>query len=107
MDSKVWIGIVAMLLLAATAQAVSANASGDHLWLKCETVVLFVGTTDASLRAISIRVFLSKAVYIACIPLKNTEETANNTERVFQTLMRVRNPLVSVNVSSRATWNIE
>jgi len=38
---------------------------------------------------------------------KNIEEAANNTERGLQTLMRVRNLLVSVNASSRAIWSIE
>jgi uncharacterized membrane protein YgcG len=49
MDSKVRIGIVAALLLAATAQAASANASGDfHLWLKCKAIELYVNTTGAN-----------------------------------------------------------
>ena len=49
MDSKVRIGIVAALLLAAAAQAASANASGDfHLWLKCKAIELYVNTTGAN-----------------------------------------------------------
>jgi uncharacterized membrane protein YgcG len=49
MDSKVRIGIVAALLLAAVAQAASANASGDfHLWLKCKAIELYVNTTGAN-----------------------------------------------------------
>jgi uncharacterized membrane protein YgcG len=38
---------------------------------------------------------------------KSIEEVANNTERGLQTLMRVRNLLISVNASSRAIWSIE
>ena len=49
MDSKVRIGIVAALLLAAAAQAASVNASGDfHLWLKCKAIELYVNTTGAN-----------------------------------------------------------
>ncbi len=49
MDSKVRIGIVAALLLAATAQAASVNASVDfHLWLKCKAIELYVNTTGAN-----------------------------------------------------------
>jgi len=49
MDSKVRIGIAAALLLAAAAQAASANASGDfHLWLKCKAIELYVNTTGAN-----------------------------------------------------------
>jgi hypothetical protein len=49
MDSKVRIGIVAALLLAAAAQAASANASVDfHLWLKCKAIELYVNTTGAN-----------------------------------------------------------
>lgn len=49
MDSKVRIGIVAALLLAAAAQAASANASGDfHLWLKCKAIELYVNATGAN-----------------------------------------------------------
>jgi hypothetical protein len=49
MDSKVGIGIVAALLLAAAAQAASANASGDfHLWLKCKAIELYVNATGAN-----------------------------------------------------------
>ena len=51
MDSKVRIGIMAALLLAAAAQAASANAtaSGDfHLWLKCKAIELYVNTTGAN-----------------------------------------------------------
>jgi hypothetical protein len=48
MDSKV-VGVVATLLLAAVAQAVSVNAGGDFLlWLKCEVVELRVNTTGAN-----------------------------------------------------------
>jgi len=51
MDSKVRISMVAALLLAAAAQAASANAtaSGDfHLWLKCKAIELCVNTTGAN-----------------------------------------------------------
>jgi uncharacterized membrane protein YgcG len=51
MDSKVWIGIVAALLLAATAQAASANATAGvdfHLWLKCKAIELYVNATGAN-----------------------------------------------------------
>jgi hypothetical protein len=49
MDSKVRIGIVAALLMAAAAQAASVNASGDfHLWLKCKAIELYVNTTGAN-----------------------------------------------------------
>ena len=51
MDTKVRIGIVAALLLAAAAQAASANATagGDfHLWLKCKAIELYVNTTGAN-----------------------------------------------------------
>jgi len=49
MDSKVRIGIVAALLLAAAAQAASVNASGDfHMWLKCKAIELYVNTTGAN-----------------------------------------------------------
>jgi uncharacterized membrane protein YgcG len=49
MDSKVRIGIVAALLLAAAAQAASVNASGDfHLWLKCKAIELYINTTGAN-----------------------------------------------------------
>ncbi len=49
MDSKVRIGIVAALLLAATAQAASVNASVDfHLWLKCKAIELYVNATGAN-----------------------------------------------------------
>jgi hypothetical protein len=49
MDSKVRIGIMAALLLAAAAQAASLNASGDfHLWLKCKAIELYVNATGAN-----------------------------------------------------------
>jgi uncharacterized membrane protein YgcG len=49
MDSKVRIGIVAALLLAAAAQAASVNASVDfHLWLKCKAIELYVNATGAN-----------------------------------------------------------
>jgi len=51
MDSKVRIGIVAALLLAAAAQAASANATAGvdfHLWLKCKAIELYVNTTGAN-----------------------------------------------------------
>jgi hypothetical protein len=166
MDSKVRIGIAAALLLAATAQAASANASVDfHLWLKCKAIELYVNTTGANFtlpqckdllaqlnktfivgrggvsplpmigvgelkmlnasnpRAVfeeirQIRLaavkelgkHLNKTVDVVYRQLnasKNIEEVANNTERGLQTLMRVRNLLVSVNASSRAIWSIE
>jgi hypothetical protein len=53
---------------------------------------------------------LSKTVDVVYRQLnasKSIEEVANNTERGLQTLMRVRNLLASVNVSSRAIWSIE
>jgi hypothetical protein len=49
MDSKVRMGIMAALLLAAAAQAASVNASGDfNLWLKCKAIELYVNTTSAN-----------------------------------------------------------
>jgi uncharacterized membrane protein YgcG len=51
MDSKVRIGIVAALLLAAAAQAASLNATAGvdfHLWLKCKAIELYVNTTGAN-----------------------------------------------------------
>jgi hypothetical protein len=51
MDSKVRIGIAAALLLAATAQAASANATAGvdfHLWLKCKAIELYVNATGAN-----------------------------------------------------------
>jgi len=51
MDSKVRIGIMAALLLAAAAQAASANATASvdfHLWLKCKAIELYVNTTGAN-----------------------------------------------------------
>ncbi|MFZ8807439.1 MAG: hypothetical protein ACO2PN_04960 [Pyrobaculum sp.] len=166
MDSKVRIGIAAALLLAATAQAASANASGDfHLWLKCKAIELYVNTTGANftlpqckdLLAQLNKTFIVGRGGVAPLPMigvgelkmlnasnpravfeeirqirlaavkelgkhlnktvdvvyrklnasKNIEEVANNTERGLQTLMRVRNLLVSVNASSRAIWSIE
>jgi len=166
MDSKVRIGIAAALLLAATAQAASVNASGDfHLWLKCKAIELYVNTTGANFtlpqckdllaqlnktfivgrggvaplpmigvgelkmlnasnpRAVfeeirQIRLaavkelgkHLNKTVNVVYRKLnasKNIEEAANYTERGLQTLMRVRNLLVSVNASSRTIWSIE
>ena len=53
---------------------------------------------------------LSKTVDVVYRQLnasRSIEEVANNTERGLQTLMRVRNLLASVNVSSRAIWSIE
>jgi uncharacterized membrane protein YgcG len=47
------------------------------------------------------------AVYKQLNASKSTEEAANNTERGLQTLMKVRNLLVSVNASSRSIWSIE
>jgi len=166
MDSKVRIGIAAALLLAAAAQAASANASGDfHLWLKCKAIELYVNTTGANftlpqckdLLAQLNKTFIVGRGGVAPLPMigvgelkmlnasnpravfeeirqirlaavkdlgkhlnktvdvvyrklnasKNIEEVANNTERGLQTLMRVRNLLVSVNASSRAIWSIE
>jgi len=166
MDSKVRIGIVAALLLAAAAQAASVNASVDfHLWLKCKAIELYVNTTGANFtlpQCIDLLAQLNKtfivgrggvaplpmigvgelkmlnvsnpravfeeirqirlaavkelgkhlnktvdAVYRQLNASKNIEEAANNTERGLQTLMRVRNLLISVNASSRATWSIE
>jgi len=166
MDSKVRIGIAAALLLAATAQAASANASGDfHLWLKCKAIELYVNTTGANftlpqckdLLAQLNKTFIVGRGGVAPLPMigvgelkmlnasnpravfeemrqirlaavkelgkhlnktvdvvyrklnasKNIEEAANNTERGLQTLMRVRNLLVSVNASGRAIWSIE
>jgi hypothetical protein len=166
MDSKVRIGIVAALLLAATAQAASVNASGDfHLWLKCKAIELYVNATGANftlpqckdllaqlnktfivgrggvsplpmidvgelkklnvsdpravfeeirqIRLAAVRELgkhLNKTVDVVYRQLnasKSIEEVANNTERGLQTLMRVRNLLISVNASSRAIWSIE
>jgi uncharacterized membrane protein YgcG len=166
MDSKVRIGIVAALLLAATAQAASVNASVDfHLWLKCKAIELYVNATGANftlpqckdlmaqlnktfivgrggvsplpmigvgelkmlnvsnpravfeeirqIRLAAVRELgkhLNKTVDVVYKQLnasKSIEEVANNTERGLQTLMRVRNLLVSVNTSSRAIWSIE
>jgi uncharacterized membrane protein YgcG len=166
MDSKARIGIVAALLLAAAAQAASANASGDfHLWLKCKAIELYVNTTGANftlpqckdLLAQLNKTFIVGRGGVAPLPMigvgelkmlnvsnpravfeeirqirlaavkelgkhlnktvdvvyrklnasKNIEEAANNTERGLQTLMRVRNLLVSVNASSRAVRSIE
>jgi hypothetical protein len=47
------------------------------------------------------------AVYRWLNASKTIEEVANNTERGLQTLMRVRNLLISVNASSKAAWSIE
>jgi hypothetical protein len=166
MDSKVRIGIVAALLLAAVAQAASANASVDfHLWLKCKAIELYVNATGANftlpqckdllaqfnktfivgrggvaplpmigvgelkklnvsnpravfeeirrIRLAAVRELgkhLNKTVDVLYRKLnasKSIEEIANNTERGLQTLMRVRNLLISVNASSRAIWSIE
>jgi len=166
MDSKVRIGIVAALLLAAAAQAASANASVDfHLWLKCKAIELYVNTTGANftlpqckdLMAQLNKTFIVGRGGVAPLPMigvgelkmlnvsdpravfeeirrirlaavrelskhlnktvdlvyrwlnasKSIEEAANNTERGLQTLMRVRNLLISVNASSRAIWSIE
>jgi hypothetical protein len=50
MDTKVRIGIVAALLLAAAAQAASVNASGDfHLWLKCKVIELYINMTGVNI----------------------------------------------------------
>jgi uncharacterized membrane protein YgcG len=168
MDSKVRIGIVAALLLAAAAQAVSANATAGvdfHLWLKCKAIELYVNATGANftlpqckdllaqlnktfivgrggvsplpmigvgelkmlnvsdpravfeeirqIRLAAVRKLgkhLNKTVDVVYRQLnasKSIEEAANNTERGLQTLMRVRNLLISVNASSRAIWSIE
>jgi hypothetical protein len=166
MDSKVRIGIMAALLLAAAAQAASANASGDfHLWLKCKAIELYVNTTGANftlpqckdllaqlnktfivgrggvaplpmigvgelkmlnvsnpsavfeeirqIRLAAVRELgkhLNKTVDVVYRQLnasKSIEEAANKTERGLQTLMRVRNLLVSVNASNRAIWSID
>ena len=92
-----WIGIVATLLLAAMVQAAPYVISGD-VWLKCRAL-MHLNATDKVLIRI---VVLNNKTYVDC-SLKSIEAT-NNTERALQTLMRVRNLLVSVN---RATWNIE
>jgi len=100
MGSKVWIGIVATLLLAAMAQAEPADVVNGDMWLKCRALKHLNATGKVVLIRI---VVLNNKTYIVC-SLKNIEAT-NNTERVLQTLMRVRNLLVSVN--HRAIWNIE
>jgi uncharacterized membrane protein YgcG len=168
MDSKVRIGIVAALLLAAAAQAASANATAGvdfHLWLKCKAIELYVNATGANftlpqckdLLAQLNKTFIVGRGGVAPLPMigvgelkmlnvsdpravfeeirqtrlaavrklgkhlnktvdvvyrqlnasKSIEEAANNTERGLQTLMRVRNLLISVNASSRAIWSIE
>jgi uncharacterized membrane protein YgcG len=51
MDFKVRIGIVAAFLLAAAAQAASANATAGvdfYLWLKCKAIELYVNATSAN-----------------------------------------------------------
>jgi hypothetical protein len=168
MDSKVRIGIVAALLLAAAAQAASVNATAGvdfHLWLKCKAIELYVNATGANftlpqckdLLAQLNKTFIVGRGGVAPLPMigvgelkklnvsnpravfeeirqirlaavrdlgkhlnktvdvvykwlnvsKSIEEVANNTERGLQTLMRVRNLLISVNASSRAIWSIE
>ena len=165
-DSKVRIAKMAALILAAPAQAASANASGDfHLWLKCKAIELYVNATGVNFTLPQCKDILAQlnktfivgrggvaplpmigvgelkmlnvsnprvvfeeirqirlaavkelgkhlnktvdAVYRWLNASKSIEEVANNTERGLQTLMRVRNLLISVNASSKAAWSIE
>jgi hypothetical protein len=103
MDSKVRIGIVAALLLAATAQAASVNASGDfHLWLKCKAIELYVNTTGVSftlpqckdLLAQLNKTFIVGRGGVAPLPMIGVGElkmlNVSNPRAVFEEIRRIR-----------------
>jgi len=105
MDSKVRIGMVAALLLAAAAQAASANATagGDfHLWLKCKAIELYVNTTGANftlpqckdLMAQLNKTFIVGRGGVAPLPMIGVGElkmlNVSNPRAVFEEIRQIR-----------------
>jgi uncharacterized membrane protein YgcG len=103
MDSKVRIGMVAALLLAAAAQAASVNASGDfHLWLKCKAIELYVNTTGANftlpqckdLLAQLNKTFIVGRGGVAPVPMIGVGElkmlNVSNPRAVFEEIRQIR-----------------
>ena len=105
MDSKVRIGIVAALLLAAAAQAASANATAGvdfHLWLKCKAIELYVNTTGANftlpqckdLLAQLNKTFIVGRGGVAPVPMIGVGElkmlNVSNPRAVFEEIRQIR-----------------